>query len=119
MLNSPLNLVFTARQFQNKKYWFPEFIIQCERFSPFNWLTLTAGADLWWQPENFSFTTDESFIGGSASLGCNIYPFKKDLNSKYDFGINLNVMYKTKGFMPEVMSLNEDFIFEAGIALKF
>ena len=119
VMQGPMNIVFTARQYQNKDYWFPEFDLRCEQFSPLKWLTLNAGANIWWQPENLSFTTDKAEFGGSVELGCNIYPFKTVENAKYEFGINLNCMYKTKGFKPEIMSMDEDFIFTAGISLRY
>ena len=118
-IQEPLDLVFIARQYQNKEKWFPEFIIQCERFSPFEWLTLSGSLDLWWQPQNLSFTTKESFIGGSIKLGCVFYPFKTVPDANYDFGINLGALYKTEGFMPEVMSLDEDFVFSIGIIIRY
>lgn len=119
VLNGPLDVIFTARQYQNKDNWFPEFNLRCEQFSPLNWLTLNAGVSCWWQPEDFNFMTDNSFFGGSVEIGCNIYPFKALDNAKYEFGINLNCMYKTKGFIPEVMSLEDDFVFTAGISLRY
>lgn len=115
----PMNFVFTARQYENKENWFPAFTLKCERFSPLSWLSLNFSGDIWWQPENLSFTTDKAFVGGAVSLGCNIFPFKTLENAKYDFGINMNVMYKTKGFKPEIVSMDEDLIFTAGLSLRY
>lgn len=82
-------------------------------------LTLTASGTLWWQPENMNFTTNKSFVGCVFSLGFNIYPFSKNENSKYEFGINMNLLYETKDFMQEMMSLNEDLCFTAGVCLRY
>ncbi len=119
VMQGPLDLVFTARQHQNKDKWFPEFKLKCVNFSPLTWLTLNGEADLWWQPEDLSFTTNKAFVGGSVALGCNIYPLKAIENTEYEFGINMQLMYKTKGFMPEIMSLNDSLVFTAGISLRY
>ena len=119
VLAGPLNMSVTFRQYQNKTKWFSEFIFKCEHFSPWNFLTLNAAFDLWWQPENLSFTTKKSKVGGAVSLGCNIYPFKMLEDAKYNFGINLNFMYKTDGFMLEIMQLNQGFIFTTGLCVKY
>lgn len=119
VLHGPLEFSLTARQYQNKENWFPEFILTCQRFSPFSWLTLNAAGDIWWQPENLSFTTDKAQLGGSVTLGCNVYPLKKLEGAKFDFGLNFNLMYKTAGFMPEVISLDKDFALTAGISVRY
>lgn len=119
VLYNSMNLIFTARQYENKENWFPEFIIKCEQFSPLSWLTLTASGNLWWQPENLSFTTDKAVLGGAVSMGFNVYPFSKTENAKYQFGLNMNVLYKTKGFMQEIMNLNEGFLFTTGISIRY
>lgn len=119
VMNGPLDMIFTARQYQNKDTWFPAFELKCQQFSPLSWLTLNASASLWWQPEDLSFTTDKSFVGGSFEFGCNVYPFEKAENAKYDFGFNLNCMYKTKGFQTEVMSLDKGFCVTAGLCIKY
>ena len=119
VLAGPLNMSLTMRQYQNKTYWFPEFVFQCNEFSPLNFLTLNAQFNLWWQPKDFSFTTSKKDFGGAVSLGCNIYPFKQNEGAKYNFGFNLNFLYKSEGFMLEINPLDQSFIFTCGLAVKY
>ena len=119
-----LNFHFYARQAENYDTWYPAFGLSLVEFQPFDWLSLTSGVHLWWQPEDLKFFTDESFFGGAFELTAKfvlpsrLFPSKKESFIK-GFGIVTSVLVKTEGFLPEIEQHGKHFRFSMGLETRF
>lgn len=119
-----LNFHFYARQAENYDTWYPAFGLSLVEFQPLDWLSLTSGVHLWWQPEDLKFFTDESFFGGAFELTAKfvlpsrLFPSKKESFIK-GVGIVTSVLIKSEGFLPEIEQHDKHFRFSMGIETRF
>lgn len=116
---SPINLQIYFRQYQNRKKWFPAFGVKLVAFNPFNWLYIDFGCDLWFEPKRLDFNESNYDFGGAVRFATDIMlPL---YNSDYidSFGINLGVLWKSYGFLPEVEEHNSYFKLTCGISMQF
>lgn len=109
-----LNCGFYARQFQNRNNWFYGFGFSVSNFKPIANFSVSMSLHYWQQPLNFDFNTSRHFTGGAVDMD-----FQYSFNLDRDYGIsgfslNLGIIYKTKGFLPEELNLNEHFGFRIG-----
>jgi len=76
---------------------------------------LNGSFEVWQQPKNQSFTTDESNFGMGlkTELAYRLLDVKK-----CNVFFNLGLSYKTKGFMPAAPSLDEDFRVNFGLIMS-
>lgn len=117
--NSPLRFSFYARQYENRSHWFPAFGIQLVQYSPLNWLVINAESHFWIQPENLDFNTNKGEPGGAVKAEIIIIPeVKKHTNLIDNLGISIGLMYKTKGYLPEIESHNSLWRAKVGIVFK-
>ncbi len=113
-----LQLKIYARQFQNKENWFPGVGIGLSDFPLLNSLSISIAGHLWQQPEQFDFTTAESFWGGAIDTRVQ-YFFKSKENLMLDaVSIDVGLLYKTKGFLPEELYLDEHFGIRLGTTIR-
>lgn len=119
-----LNFNLYARQAQNYKNWYPAFGVRLVEFSPCEWLSVSSGVHLWWQPENLEFFTDKSIFGGAFELSAKfilpqrLFP-SKQISFLKSAGVELGILWKSQGFMPEIEQHKSHFRFNIGLCLSF
>jgi len=113
-----MNIGIYARQFQNKENWFNGFGVSLVDY----WLSTRLSADIsghfWQQPVNFDFNTSNHFTGGAIEMDLKYFFFNERNIRLKGFSIDFGFIYKTKGFLPEEMYLNEDFGFRIGTTIR-
>lgn len=114
-----LNIGFYARQFQNRQNWFHGFglsVVDLELHR--RWRADLAG-HFWSQPLKYDFNTNNSFYGGAIDLDLR-YFFLNDRDIKLKgFSLDLGMIYKTEGFLPEEIYLEQHFGVRLGTTLRF
>jgi hypothetical protein len=116
MLKDKYKIHAYLRQFQNKQTWFPAggaSLIDF-RFSPKFSSTFTA--HVWSQPENMDFNTSRSIVGGAADILLRYELL--NLKAGNSISLDLGMICKTKGFLPEEVKLNEHFGLRLGFTLN-
>lgn len=113
-----LNLGIYVRQFQNRTSWFNAFGISFIDFHPVNRLSSTFTAHYWQQPVNFDFNTSKSFTGGAVETDLRYFFLRKSIGVLNGCSIDLGVIYKTKGFLPEETRLNRHAGLRFGITIQ-
>lgn len=115
-----LNYHLYFRQFQNRQTWFPAFGLEVSDINPFENFYSNISVHGWNQPRDLSFVRKEAETGGAIDLLCK-YRFPIDSNNRLK-GVSLNIglIAKTKGFLPEEAVMDKHFgiRFGASIWLK-
>lgn len=108
------------RQFENKSHWFWSGGLQIIDFAIGEYFTFSTGAHFWNQPVNLNFNTPVGELGGAIDLLVKLRFFKLNKNNgeKY-LTLDLGTTAKTKGFLPEEMSLEKSFSMRLGTSLFF
>lgn len=115
-----INLFFYARQAQNYKTWYPAFGLSISDFSPFDWLSISSHAHIWWQPEKLDFYSDDSFFGGAFELTAKLFFVNSGWQSALQkAGLSTSFLIKSKGFMPEIEQHDNHIRFSIGMELFF
>ncbi len=112
-----LNVSLYARQFQNRKNWFNGFGISLNGYRPFEMLSIGISGHFWQQPENYNFNTSNSFFGGAVDADLRYFFLSKRDVGFNGFSIDLGLIYKTKGFLPEELYLDEHLGIRIGTTL--
>lgn len=116
--DNQLNFTFYARQYENRSHWFPAFGVQLVQYSPFDWLVINAETHFWMQPKDLDFNTSKGEPGGAVKMEVMIIPYlPKRSELIADFGYSIGVLYKTKGFLPEIES--HDSVLRAKFGIVF
>ena len=110
-----LNIGFYARQFQNRNNWFNGFGLSVNDYTFKDRLSLSIATHFWQQPVDYDFNTSESFIGGAIDVDVKYWFALKDNNG---ISLDLGMIYKTKGFLPEELYLKEHFGIRIGTSIK-
>lgn len=112
-----LNIGFYARQFQNKENWFPGFGLSLTDYPLSPKMSTSVSGHFWQQPVDFDFNTSDSFAGGALNLDFSyFFPVAhKALNA---FSVDVGLTYKTKGFLPEDLFLDEHFGGRIGTTIR-
>lgn len=113
-----LNIGLYARQFQNRKNWFNGFGISLNEYQLIERLTITTSGHFWQQPIDYDFNTTKSFSGGAIDTDFRYWFFSKRNNGIRGFSIDLGMIYKTKGFLPEELYLDEHFGARIGTSIR-
>jgi len=113
-----LNFAFYARQFQNKNNWFNGFGISLIDFQPIDKFSMSISGHFWQQPLNLDFNTAVSFSGGAIDSDFRYY-FNSKKNSRLSaISFDLGLIYKTYGFLPEEVYLDEHFGIRVGTTIR-
>lgn len=113
------NVMLYLRQFQNYETWFPAFGAGIYRYQPLERLSVDCSGHFWRQPEKLAFRTDAGFTGGAFDLELSWFMlYAGDDAVKRGVSVDLGFLYKTDGFMPEIMFLEEQFVFRIGTTLR-
>jgi hypothetical protein len=112
-----INLYFYARQFQNKSNWFPGFGISLIDFRIIDRLSTRISVHFWQQPKNFNFYASKSFTGGAIDLSTRLYFLKRSNYWLKGMAFESGFIYKTKGYLPEELYLEEYFGIRMGFSV--
>ncbi|NOQ24279.1 MAG: hypothetical protein GQ564_02855 [Bacteroidales bacterium] len=113
-----LNFVLYARQFQNKENWFNGFGISLIDYQPFKRLSTSLSGHFWQQPVDYDFNTEDSFSGGAIDMDIRYFFLNKSDTWINGCSFDLGLIYKTKGFLPEELYLDEHFGFRIGTTVR-
>ena len=112
------NLLFTLRQFQNKENWFQGIGISLIDFPLPKKLILTLKGHYWQQPLHFDFNTSEFFSGGALDANLGYYFYNGQDSWLSGIAVDIGLIYKTKGFLPEELYLDEHFGLRFGTTIE-
>ena len=105
------------RQFFNKNHTFFGGGIGLQNYELYNKkILLNCNVDFWNQPKNLDFTTKNSEFGYGIKSNC-AFQFSQWNQEEKSAYVNVGLFYKTKGFLPEAPSLNNDFNFTIGFVI--
>ncbi|MCX7697314.1 MAG: hypothetical protein N2Z72_06450 [Bacteroidales bacterium] len=100
------NISTYFRGYQNKHTWFPAIGISMSQYPLFKHFFLDAQIHIWQQPQNLSFNTSTPFTGFAVD-GLLQYHFPALKISSFNYiSLNLGMLYKTKGFLPQEVNLS-------------
>jgi hypothetical protein len=113
-----LNLKFYARQFQNKDNWFNGFGLEIHEYHLGNSLSISLAGHFWEQPLDLNFNTSNSFTGGAIDTDFKYFFISKHETWLKAISLNLGLRYKTRGFLPEEVYLDENFGVRIGTSIR-
>lgn len=113
-----LNFKIYARQFQNRTNWFNGFGLSLIQYQVSGNFTFSLAGHFWQQPENLDFNTSTSFTGGAIDTDLKYFFFPKHKTWLNAVSLNLGIIYKSKGFLPEEVYLEENFGVRFGTSLR-
>jgi len=107
-----------ARQFQNKDDWFHAAGLSLTDFRLLKQLTFSVAGHFWQQPDNFDFNIPNSFTGGAIDVDVRYFFFSPRSSWLDAFSVDLGLIYKSKGFLPEELFLDDHFGFRVGTSIR-
>ena len=107
------------RQFQNKNNWYPATGLGIDNFVIVQRLSANIRFHTWKQPENLSFAETKSFFGGAIDSGVKYIVFTSEKEGFKSMSVDLGLLCKTKGFLPEELVLGKQMNFRIGITFSF
>jgi hypothetical protein len=113
------NITAYARQFENRKTWFPAFGISLYQYKPFNWLTFSLGGHFWMEPEHLDFNNSNGIPGGAIEGEAQFVLPNAESSDLKGVGFSLGALYKTYGFMPEIEQHDSHFRLSTGLVLRY
>jgi hypothetical protein len=113
-----LNFAMYIRQFQSKENWFNGFGISLVNYHPIDRLSANLTGHFWQQPVNLDFNTSKSFAGGAFDADFKYFFLNKRSGLLNGFSLDLGLIYKTKGFLPEETRMDEHFGFRIGTTIR-
>jgi hypothetical protein len=113
-----INFHAYVRQFQNRDNWFHGFGLGLYNYNIYKDLHASISGHFWNQPKEYDFSTNESFDGGAVDVDLKyFFASKRDIRLK-GFSVDLGIVYKTKGFLPEELYLKEHLGVRLGTTLR-
>lgn len=104
------------RQFENRQTWFPAGGVSLTDLRLSSRFTTTFAAHAWTQPENMDFNTTKPVFGGAADV---LLKYKVlNLNTGNSISLNVGLICKTKGFLPEEVIMNKHWGIRMGCTLN-
>jgi len=113
-----LNIHGYARQYQNRENWFHGFGITLHNFPVHKRIYTNLAGHFWNQPSNYAFNTTESFNGGAIDVDLKYFFFNNRDKWLNAFSIDLGLIYKTEGFLPEELYFNKHFGLRIGTTFR-
>ncbi len=113
-----LNIHGYARQFQNRSNWFNGFGIRVIDFRLHKKMYTNISGHYWSQPEDYDFNTSDSFSGGAIDVDFKYFFFNNHNSRTKGFSIDLGMIYKTEGFLPEELYFKEHFGLRFGTTIR-
>lgn len=115
MFKNKYKTSFYFREFMNRESTFFGGGIKLRNYEITNKIKTSIGFDIWKQPEDFSFNTNKGELGINSSIKLNYRLFNNSITFIKKIGLFTDLSYKTKGFLPEYASLDEDFNIRFGL----
>ncbi len=112
------NISIYFRQYQNRKYWFNAFGVSLIDYNLFSRFFVSTQIDYWQQPIDFSFNAKDSFTGGAITMDIRYYLFDRKEFFLKGISLNIGAIYKSKGYLPEELYLEEHFGLRFGTSIK-
>ncbi len=108
----------TFREIINDKSIFPGISLALYDLNLSNKIKFDWSANLWSQPEHLSFKDRSGSLGGASEIGLHYQtkPRKASNIKRIDF--DLNALYKSQGFLPGILNLDESLILSAGLSIN-
>jgi len=108
----------TFREIINDKSIFPGISLALYDLNLSNKIKFDWSANLWSQPEHLSFKDRSGSLGGASEIGLHYQtkPRKASNIKRIDF--DLNALYKSQGFLPGILNLDESLILSAGLSIS-
>lgn len=105
------------REFENRDHWFFGAGAGIDDYPLARRLSVSASLHYWKQPIDLSFSTGTGKSGGAVdmSASCKLF-FKQKSHLKY-LSLDTGMIYKSAGFLPEEMALDEHFGLRFGLSL--
>ncbi len=107
-----------ARQFQNRNHWFHGFGLSVSDLQLNERFYTNISGHFWNQPQDYDFNTSHSFSGGALDVDLRYFFFNKRNTKLKGFSIDLGMIYKTDGFLPEELYMEEHFGLRLGTTLR-
>ncbi len=105
------------REFQNLNRWFLAAGIGLCDYPVSKRLVLSAAAHYWDQPAGLSFTAEEGRVGGAIDVTGRYKLPLKPAAPLGSLSVDLGLIYKTAGFLPEELGLDGHFGVRLGLSL--
>jgi len=112
------NVEFYVRQFQNKTHWFPGFGVGLVDYSLTKHVMTTVRGHFWEQPENMDFYTSDVSVGGAVDVDFQFFFLKNNIEGFDGFSLDLGMIYKTEGFLPGELYMDEHFGIRLGTSVR-
>jgi hypothetical protein len=106
-----------VREFENRDHWFFGAGGGISHYPLAPRLTVTALLHYWDQPENLSFTTSTGKPGGAVDVSGSYQLIVRQQASVKSIAIDLGVVAKTAGFLPEEMALDRHVGLRVGLSV--
>lgn len=113
-----LNTTFYFRQFQNKTNWFHGFGASLHNLPLTRQLQMSIAGHIWQQPEKLDFNTNKKENGGALDLDLKYFFLNGKHHGFRGFSVDLGMIYKTSGFLPEEVYLEEYFGVRIGTTIR-
>jgi hypothetical protein len=113
-----LKIHFYARQFQNKENWFPAFGLRLMDMRLLKSLSINLAGHFWQQPKKYDFRTTDSFNGGAVDLELQYFFVTPSGAWLEAVSVDVGIIAKSKGFLPEELALEEHFGLRIGTSLR-
>ncbi|MFO7616831.1 MAG: hypothetical protein R6V75_06240 [Bacteroidales bacterium] len=117
--HNKLNISFYARQFQNRSHWFHGFGLGLTDYPLNRHLLVSLTGHYWNQPVGLDFNTAESFRGGAIDLDVRYFFHLPGDSGLRALSIDLGIIGKTRGFLPEELNLNRHVGIRLGTTVRW
>jgi hypothetical protein len=117
--NKKIKLSAYFREYENENYWFPAAGISLNEFDIGKRFQTTVWAHYWDQPRNLSFTEKSGNLGVAVDITCRYKFFTLQKTTLKQMSLDIGIVVKSNGFLPENMYLTSHFGFRLGTSLYF
>lgn len=114
------NSIFTHiyfRQYQNQTKWFPAVGLRISQFPINQKLIASLAGHYWSQPKSLSFTTRDNFNGFAIDATLK-YKFQNNAETKKWYSLDIGMIYKSEGFLPEELVMSRHFGWRIGFSFN-
>ena len=116
-VNGKVKISGYLREFENRSHWFYGAGVAVNDYPLPGRVAVSAAVHYWNQPVNLSFTALDGRPGGAVDVtGRYKVPLRHSAWLRY-VSLDVGVIYKTAGFLPEEFALGEHFGVRAGLSL--
>jgi hypothetical protein len=104
------------REFENRDHWFFGMGAGIREYPLTKRLSVSATVHCWKQPVNLSFNSSTGKIGGAVDLSGSYKLITRQQSYLKSLALDMGVIYKTAGFLPEETALDEHFGLRFGLS---